>query len=125
MKRKTLIVLALAACVATGTIVAAGSGAAGPAKKTAKVTVADDYFAPTAVKIRKGSKVKYIWSDANLDSHNVRLQKAPKGVDKKDFRSATGTIGINFAPKFKKPGKYHFVCTLHKSVMQMDVTVKK
>jgi plastocyanin len=125
MKRKTLIVLALAACVACAAIVAASSGAARPSNKTATVTVADDYFAPEAVKIKKGSKVKYIWSDANLDSHNVHLQKAPKGVKKKDFRSVTGTIGINFAPKFKTPGKYHFVCTLHKSVMQMDVTVKK
>ena len=62
---------------------------------------------------------------ANLDSHNVKLKKGPRKVDKKDFKSATGTIGIKFTPKFKVPGKYHFICTLHSSVMQMDVIVKK
>jgi plastocyanin len=115
----------LAAAVGCALLVAATSGAAGPAKKTVHVTVADDYFSPDGVKIRSGSKVSYDWSDANVDSHNVHLKKAPRKVSKKDFKSATGTYGIRFAPKFKVPGKYHFVCTLHSSVMQMDVTVKK
>jgi plastocyanin len=125
MRHKTLIVLALAACVASAVLVAATSGAAAPAKKTAHVTVADDYYSPTTVKIKKGSKVSYDWSDANVDSHNVHLTKGPKGVKKKDFKSATGAIGIHFAPKFKVPGTYHFVCTIHRSVMTMDVKVKK
>jgi plastocyanin len=122
LRRRTLIA-ALAACV-----VAVPAAAAAPdavQRKTVHVTVADDYFSPTAVKIRKGSKVSYDWSDANVDSHNVKLQKGPKGVEKGDFKSATGAIGIRFVPKFKVVGKYSFVCTLHRSVMQMDVTVKK
>jgi plastocyanin len=125
MRRRTLISATALVAVVAAALVPATGGLAAPAKKTVNVTVADDYFAPVTVKIRKGSKVKYVWSDANLDSHNVKLQKGPKKVDKKDFKSATGTIGINFAPKFTVPGKYHFICTLHSSVMQMDVTVKK
>ena len=125
MRRSIWSILALVAAVGCALLVSATSGAADPAKKTVHVTVADDYYSPTTVKIKKGSKVSYDWSDANLDSHNVKLTKGPKKVDKKDFKSATGTIGIHFAPKFKVPGKYHFICTLHRSVMQMDVTVKK
>jgi plastocyanin len=122
MRRRALIA-ALAVCaVAVPAAVAAPDAAE---RKTVHVTVADDYFSPTAVKIKSGSKVSYDWSDANTDSHNVKLTKGPKGIDKKDFKSATGAIGIRFAPKFKKPGKYSFVCTLHRSVMQMGVTVKK
>jgi plastocyanin len=123
--RRTWIWTAAVIALGVGMVGAAIGGAAGPAKKTVHVTVADDYFSPIEVKIKKGSKVSYDWSDANLDSHNVKLKKGPKKVDKKDFKSATGTIGIKFAPKFKVPGKYHFICTLHSSVMQMDVVVKK
>jgi plastocyanin len=114
----TAAVLALAVPAAIGAPDAA-------LRKTVHVTVADDYFSPTSVKIRSGSKVSYDWSDANTDSHNVKLTKGPKGINKKDFKSATGAIGIRFVPKFKVAGKYSFVCTLHRSVMQMDVTVKK
>jgi plastocyanin len=120
---RRLLIAALAACALA---VPATIGVANAAHfKTVHVTVADDYFSPTAVKIKSGSKVSWEWSDANLDSHNVRLQKGPKGVKKKDFKSATGAIGITFAPKFKVPGKYHFICSLHAAVMTMDVTVKK
>jgi plastocyanin len=125
MRRRTLISATAVVAVAAGALVPATGGLAAPAKKTVTVSVADDYYSPVDVKIRSGSKVKYVWSDANVDTHNVKLTKGPKKVDKKDFKSATGAFGINFAPKFKVPGKYHFICTLHSSVMQMDVTVKK
>jgi plastocyanin len=121
--RRRALIAALAVCaVAVPAAVAAPDAAL---RKTVHVTVADDYFSPTSVKIKKGSKVSYDWSDANVDSHNVKLTKGPKGVKKGDFKSATGAIGISFKPKFKVAGKYHFVCTIHRAVMQMDVTVKK
>jgi plastocyanin len=125
VSKRAWVSAAVVAALACALLGSASSGAAGPAKKTVHVSVADDYFSPTTVKIKSGSKVSYDWSGANLDSHNVHLKKGPRKVSKKDFRSATGTIGIHFAPKFKVPGKYHFVCTLHSSVMTMDVTVKK
>ena len=118
------IFIAAAAVLALAVPAAIGASDAAQ-RKTVHVTVADDYFSPTAVKIKKGSKVSYDWSDANTDSHNVKITKGPKGIDKKDFKSATGAIGIHFTPKFKVAGKYNFVCTIHRSVMKMDVTVKK
>jgi plastocyanin len=116
-------IAALAACaVAVPAAVAAPDAMQ---RKTVHVTVADDYFSPTSVKIKKGSRVSYDWSDANVDTHNVKLTKGPKGVKKGNFKSASGAIGITFKPRFKVPGKYHFVCTFHRAVMQMDVNVKK
>ena len=34
-------------------------------------------------------------------------------------------MGVKFKRKFKVPGTYNFICTYHKSVMKMDVKVKK
>ena len=50
-------------------------------RKTAKVTVADDFFAPTDLKVKKGSKVKWVWDSSNTNTHNVILtSKHPKDV---------------------------------------------
>ncbi|MQA73249.1 MAG: hypothetical protein GEU88_02665 [Solirubrobacterales bacterium] len=95
------------------------------AKKTERVKVVDDFFAPDELKIKPKTKVKWKWDPANTNTHDVVLKKGPKGVDKKDYRSASGSIGVKFAAKFKKPGKYGFICTFHRSVMKMTVTVKK
>ena len=52
-------------------------------------------------------------------------EKGPKGVKKKDFKSATGSIGIKFKPTFEKKGTYDFLCTIHPDVMTETVKVKK
>ncbi len=110
------------------------------AKKTSTVKVADDYFAPTKLKIKRNTKVKFKWDASNTDSHNVVLKKGPKGVKKgcktkgkdaysplisKCNKSATGATGIKFKKKFDVKGKYHFICTIHPTVMQIDIKVKK
>lgn len=99
-------------------------------KTAAKVKVGDDYYNPTGVKFtvpKQGKKVKFKWANANTDSHNVWLNKGPKGLSKKQkksFRSATGSIGVKFAPTFKKKGTYKFICTVHPTTMQLTVKVK-
>lgn len=124
LRRRVLIGLAVAA---TASAVAVPlTSAASEQSKTSTITVGDDYFAPTDVTVKKGSKVKWVWSDENTDTHNVVLtSKHPKGVKASDFRSSSGAIGITFKRKFDKTGKYGFVCTYHKSVMKVDLTVKK
>ena len=94
-------------------------------KGTPTVKVGDDFFSPTAVKVKVDDKVKFKWLEENSNPHNATLEKGPKGVKKKDFKSATGSIGIRFKPKFEKKGLYEFVCTIHPGTMRMDVTVKK
>lgn len=124
LRRKALV--GVVAVTALAVAVPGASGGAASKPKTPKITVADDYFAPTEVSVKVGGKVQWIWDDMNLDTHDVVLTKDhPKGVKARDFRSSSGAIGIKFAPKFEVPGKYAFICTYHKTVMKSTVTVKK
>ena len=95
-------------------------------KKTPVVLVADDYFSPTSLKIKKKTKVKFKWSKINVNSHDVQLDKGPKGVKKKDFKSPTAAVtDYRFTPKFVKPGTYDLLCSIHPDVMQIEVKVKR
>jgi plastocyanin len=132
-KAGIVAVVAVSAALAASVALVAGSSAATTnhsagahaRAKTERVTVADDYYAPDNLKIKPKTKVKWKWDPLNLNTHNVVLKKAPRKVDKKDFKSASGSIGISFKKKFKTPGSYDFVCTFHKTVMKMTVKVKK
>jgi plastocyanin len=117
-----LIALAVGALGATGM---ASSHAKG---KTAKVKVRDNFFGPTKVKVKKNKKVTWSWgSNGTSETHNVTLKKGPNGVKKSKFTSQdSSSPGFKFTKKFKKPGKYNFVCTIHAQVgMKMKVVVKK
>ncbi len=126
-RRKALAGCAVAATALAVAVPVASGGAGNSQKpKTPKITVADDYFAPTEVSVKVGGKVQWIWDDMNLNTHDVEVTKnRPKGVKASDFRSSSGAIGIKFAPKFEVPGKYEFICTYHRTVMKSTVTVKK
>jgi plastocyanin len=125
LRPRALTACALAAAAVSAVAVGGASGAE-QANKTPKVTVADDYFAPTNVKVARKGKVKWVWDSANTNTHNVVLGKEhPDDVKANDYRSESGAVGITYAPKFKVPGKYEFICTYHKSVMRMTVKVKK
>jgi plastocyanin len=133
---------ALAAVLAAGIAVpaaSAGTGSADRSGTTEKVKVADDYYSPTKLTIKKNDKIKFAWLDANTNTHNVTLQKGPKGVKRgcptkgknaySDLisicnKSGSGAIGIKFKKKFDKKGTYDFVCTIHPEVMTMTVRVK-
>jgi plastocyanin len=123
MRRLGVIaVLALTAAA----LMAAVSASAG--SKTEKVQLSDvggNFFVPDFVKIRKGDRVKWIAGPEASESHDVKLTTAPKGVKKGKFRSPTLSPGSTFAKRFKKPGKYHFICTFHFPQMQMDVRVRR
>ena len=120
-KRAAIALTAIAAVAVT----AVPASQAGKPKKGPTVTVADDFFSPTEVKVKPNTKVKYKWDSDNTDSHNVIIQKGPKKINKKDFKSATGSIGVKFKPVFEKKGTYDFLCTIHPDVMKMKVIVKK
>jgi plastocyanin len=132
MRRALAIATALVAILA---LAMPATGVAGKGKK-AKVTVNDDYYSTSKLKVKKDTKVSFKWDSMNLDTHNVTLKKGPKGVKTtkkpcakgkvtKCNRSANGAIGINFAPTFNKPGTYLFNCTIHPDLMQLKVVVKK
>ena len=125
--RKVAALLASTAVVATGAVALPATGnadgpVAGTSAKKAKAKLYDDYFDPSSMKIKKGTR--FTWKDLGSNPHNVTLEKGPKGVKKKDFKS--GTLGYldTFKRKFKKKGTYEFVCTLHFTQMQQTIKVK-
>jgi plastocyanin len=111
--------------VALGGVAAVVPAAAGSAPKVIKkVTVEDDFYGPSRLKLTKGAEVKWQWKKTNLDSHNVTLVKGPKGIKAKAWTSATGSSGIVFNRTFTKPGTYHFQCTIHPASMNLTIVVK-
>jgi plastocyanin len=89
------------------------------------VKVADDFYSPTKLTIRAGDKVNFVWAPTNVNTHNVTLISAPKGVSKKQFTSLDGSINFHFERTFTVPGKYHFQCTIHPAMMNFFLTVKQ
>ncbi len=125
IRRALILVAAAVALVAVAVPVSGALSAPHKPPKPKIVAVGDDYYAPVSLKIHKGARVRWKWNMDNFNTHNVVLNKAPRGVKKSKFRSSTGAIGILFVRKFTVPGNYKFVCTLHRALMQMTVTVKR
>ena len=126
MLRPRWLTLGAVAVGAAAVALPASSGAGEARRAVPKVTVADDFFAPDAVKIPKGGKVKWVWDDLNTDTHNVVVtSQRPEGVKKSDYHSESAAVATTYAPRFKIPGTYGFVCTFHKGTMRMTVKVKK
>ena len=124
-KLHALVVVSCVAAVALLGVTAAAAQA--PKKPPVKVTVNDFYFAPTAVTVKKGGSVKWIWSSYNTFPHDVHLKQGPKGLKNKSRFSTTTTAvtDAHFQRTFEVPGTYKFICTVHPSEMKMTVTVKK
>jgi plastocyanin len=129
VSRRRLTAAAVAALAALAAVAPVGSAPAVAAKapKPKKVTVADFYYAPSAVTIRKGGVVKWVWAPTNVEPHDVHLKQGPKGLKKKGSYSTRTTAVTNatFKHAFPTPGTYKFICTIHPTKMKMTVTVKR
>jgi Copper binding proteins, plastocyanin/azurin family len=134
MLRRRGIVALLAVAIAAASVMALGGVGAARSTKPKVVYVCDDYYGAHktcdgqqagTVKIPKRGKVKWQWTPV-FNNHNVKLTKAPRGVTKSQFRSQTSSSpDYSFTKRFKKPGRYHFICTIHPVQMQMDVRVRR
>ncbi|MBS1881292.1 MAG: cupredoxin domain-containing protein [Actinobacteria bacterium] len=126
-RRLGQLALASAAVVALLGTAAAAAQAPAAARKSALVTVNDFYFGPDAVTLKKGGTIKWVWSSANTNPHDVHLKKGPKGLKEKATYSTktTAVTDAEFKKTFKTPGTYHFICTIHPTEMHLTVVVKK
>ena len=127
LKSKRWIAGAVIAAAAL-TVPVAGSAAdsADPAKRAAKVIrVADDVFAPNSARVGRGRVITWVWSNRNDNAHNVRLRRAPSGVDKGRFRSASRTRNYRFSRRVGRPGRYVFVCSFHAPNMRLVIRVRR
>ena len=123
---KSRAVALLTGCVVAVALLGA-TATAKPAPKPKQVTVNDFYFGPTAVTIKKGGSVKWVWSSYNSYPHDVHLKKGPNGLKKKGSYSTktTAVSNAHFQKKFTTPGTYKYICTIHPTEMKLTVTVKK
>jgi plastocyanin len=104
-----------------------GAGAAVAKAPPKLVTVNDFYFGPTAVTIKTGGTVKWVWSATNANPHDVHLKQGPKDLKQKGSYSTKTTAVTNarFQKTFPRAGTYKYICTIHPTEMKMTVTVKK
>ncbi|MGH2980226.1 MAG: cupredoxin domain-containing protein [Solirubrobacterales bacterium] len=114
MKGRGTALAAAAAVIAVGVLygtpVAGGDGAT--AAKTRSVRVDDDFFRPKRVTIRSGDRVRWVWRGEG--DHNVRFRKVPRRVSR---RPGSRTVDRGrFSRKFRKRGRYSYVCTIHEDL---------
>jgi plastocyanin len=121
-----VVVAALALSGATATA-ADAPAAAKPKSKPKEVSVADFYFGPEQLTLKKGQSVDWVWAEANTYPHDVHLKSGPKGLKQKKTYSTrtTAVTDAEFEKTFTTPGTYHFICTIHPTQMHMTVVVKK
>ncbi len=119
----TALVIGGTGAVAGISSAANGAGAHASAKKpvTRSVKVADNFYSPRKLTVPPKSTIKWKWSRLNAETHDVYLNKRPKGV--KHFQSAPAATFYTFKRKLRKAGVYTFVCTFHEN-MAMRIKVK-
>jgi len=101
----------LGGAAALGAVIAlAIGGASSPADPSAgaaaavKVSMGDNFFKPAKAKVRVGGKVR--WTNNGQVQHNVTFGSG-------GFSSGNLAPGEGVARKFKRAGKFGYVCTLH------------
>jgi plastocyanin len=99
--------LVLAICATALLSFAALAGSAG-ARGSATVKVGDDFFSPTEKTVAAGTNVKFNWIGS--DKHDVVKKSGPGSSF--DSGAIKGS-GVQFTHKFKKPGTYRIICTIH------------
>ncbi len=91
------------------------------AAATKTVKVADNFYSPKKLSVPKDTTIKWKWSNQNADSHDVYLNKKPKGV--KRFQSPPAATSFTYKKKLTKSGTYKILCTFHENMtMRIDVT---
>ena len=88
-----------------------------PQKRTVKI--GDNYYAPTKLTVNRNSTITWKWPTETGDSHDVALDRGPKGV--KTFESDVAGSEFSYKKKLTKPGTYKIYCTLHE---EMTMTIK-
>jgi plastocyanin len=116
-----------AVCLAAVALAGATAATAKAPPKPTVVTVNDFFFGPDAVRIKKGSAVKWVWASTNTQPHDVHLKSGPKGLKRKGPYSTktTAVANAHFQKAFPTPGTYRFICTIHPTEMKLTVVVKR
>jgi len=123
---RRICIAASVAALAVGVVAIGAPGSLARATKPKIAKVCDYYFTPTTLRIKKGSRVRWKWATGcGVVQHDVKLTKAPSGVNKSKYRSPAANSPYSFTRRFRKRGNYHFICTFHSDLMQMTVRVHR
>jgi plastocyanin len=108
--------------ILAGVALLSAAPAMGASKKT--IDLGDNYYAPHALKVKKGTTVTWRWPgfEQSGDVHDLKLLSGPKGVKK--FHSEAASTDYSFKRKLTVPGTYKLGCTLHHE-MRMTIKVRK
>ena len=122
-----LVTIAVVALALSGAAATAANAPQQSKSKPKEVSVADFYFGPEKLTLKKGQSVDWVWAEANTYPHDVHLKSGPKGLKGKASYSTKTTAVTNaeFKKAFTTPGTYHFICTIHPTLMHMTIVVKK
>jgi plastocyanin len=105
--RRALVLALATACVAAAAPAAIGGEA--HVARTAKI--GDNFFKPRTVKVSKGGAVTWRW--AGRRRHNVHFTSGPRsGRPRGCGTKRKGSC----SRRFRKRGRYGYVCTLHGSM---------
>jgi plastocyanin len=88
----------------------AGAGA------TRTVRIGDNFFTPATMSVTSGTTVRWRWPTTTGDTHDVKLDRGPKGVRK--FHSEAAASDFSFRRTLTVPGTYRIVCTFHEEMTQ-------
>ncbi len=97
-------------------VVVAGALAVPALAATKTVQVKDNKFVASAITVKKGTTVKWVWK--GKAPHDVTVSKGPA-----KFKTSPKTSG-SFSKKLTKAGTYTIVCTIHAPGMKMTVKVR-
>ena len=105
----------LGAIVATVAVGAAVAVVPAQAVSSKTVSVKNNAFSPKTVKISKGGKVVWKWTQGGVP-HNATPASGGSGS------KTSSRKGYRFTKKFSSTGTFRYVCTIHSS-MKMSVKV--
>ena len=124
---KLLVAVMVVALALSGAVAAAAKAPSQSKSKPKEVSVADFYFGPEKITLKKGQSINWVWAEGNTYPHDVHLKSGPKGLkEKKSYSTKTTAVtDAEFEKTFTTPGTYKFICTIHPTQMHMTIVVKK
>jgi plastocyanin len=127
MRTLKLVAIAVVALALSGAAATAANAPSKSKSKPKEVSVADFYFGPETLTLKKGQSVNWVWAEGNTYPHDVHLKSGPKGLKGKATYSTktTAVTDAEFEKTFTTPGTYKFICTIHPTQMHMTIVVKK
>jgi plastocyanin len=94
----------------------AGGGPVAQTSATRTVTIKDIAFKPGRITVERGTEVRWRFRDG-LTFHNVRSR------GKRQFKGSSDRRRGAFNKRFRRAGRYRYMCTIHPLAMKGVVVV--